>query len=405
MLHLKMRKALFKQQCVLLCLLFLVMNLLSIAAQQTDTVMAPLSTDTVRKQGFVGRVASAAFNKYFNDSSNPSEPKFLLYPTVAFSPETSWEIGISALMLYYARRDTTNRLSEITAFTFLTLNQQYGAWFDHFLYSHEDAWFFLGRLRFQRFPLQYFGIGPTTPKENKQTVDADYILIKERVLRRIRPNFFGGIEFDFQQISNTSIDQGTSSLPLPPGADGSTNIGLGVGLVYDSRHNAMNVRNGGFAELGYLQYNPKWGSTYKFNSLNIDSRFYRSYHKNQVLAVQALGQFMNGDVPFNQMALVGGETLMRGYYYGRYRDKNYIAAQAEYRFLPFPFSKRLGGAVFAAAGAVAPTVSAFNIKHIQPSGGVGLRYLLFPRKDIFVRFDAGMTREGINFYFYTGEAF
>jgi outer membrane protein assembly factor BamA len=114
---------------------------------------------------------------------------------------------------------------------------------------------------------------------------------------------------------------------------------------------------------------------------------------------------MSGDVPFNQMALVGGENLMRGYYYGRYRDKNYIAAQAEYRFLPFPFSRRLGGALFAAAGTVAPTVSAFSFKYIQPSGGVGIRYLLFPKKDIFIRFDAGMTREGINFYVYTGEAF
>lgn len=400
-----MRRIFILHHCVLLWLLFSIVNPGATRAQQTDTVMAQSQTDTVRKTGFVARIATSAFNKYFNDSSNPSEPKFLLYPTVALAPETSWEIGISALMLYFARRDTTNRLSEISAFTFFTLNQQYGAWFDHFLYTHKDAWFFLGRLRLQRFPLQYFGIGPTTPKENKQTVNADYILIKERVLRRIRPNFFGGFEFDFQRISNTSIEAGSSQLPPPPGIGGSTNIGLGIGLVYDSRHNAMNVRNGSFTEVGYLQYNPNWGSTYRFNSLNIDSRFYRSYHKTQVLAVQAVGQFMHGDVPFNQMALVGGENLMRGYYYGRYRDKNYIAAQAEYRFLPFPFSHRLGGALFAAAGAVSPAVSAFNFKHIQPSGGVGLRYLLFPKKDIFIRFDAGMTREGINFYFYTGEAF
>jgi len=30
---------------------------------------------------------------------------------------------------------------------------------------------------------------------------------------------------------------------------------------------------------------------------------------------------------------------MRGYYLGRYRDKNLLAGQIEYRILPFGFSK------------------------------------------------------------------
>ena len=37
---------------------------------------------------------------------------------------------------------------------------------------------------------------------------------------------------------------------------------------------------------------------------------------------------------------MGGESLMRGYYLGRYRDKNLLAGQVEYRILPFSFSKR-----------------------------------------------------------------
>jgi hypothetical protein len=372
---------------------------------QNDTVAQPRADTTVAKQGFVKRVVKNTFNRYFNDSSSPEKPKFLLYPTVAFSPETSWEIGFSALLLYYAKRDTSNRLSEIQTFNFFTLNKQYGAWFDHFIYTDKDKWFFLGRLRFQRFPLQYYGIGPNAKETDKQLVNSDYILIRERVLRKIVPNLFAGLELDYQKLYNVSIETNGSNLPLPLGSNGTQNLGIGTGLVFDDRHNALNVRKGHFAEIAFMNYSPSLGSDFKFNTLTIDGRIYRTVKKNQVFAAQFYMQSVTGNAPFNQLALLGSDGLMRGYYYGRYRDKKYMAAQAEYRFLPLPFSKRLGAAAFVSTGTVAPSIQAFNIKNLLPAAGVGLRYLVFPKKDIFLRFDVGVTREGPAFYVYTGEAF
>jgi hypothetical protein len=353
----------------------------------------------------IKKLTGSIINRYFNDSTSPEKPKFLVYPTVAFSPETSWEIGVSALLLYYAKRDTLNRLSEIQSLTFYTLNRQYGAWFDHFMYTDKDKWFFLGRLRFQRFPLLYYGIGPEAKKEDELLVNSNYILVRERVLRKIKPDLFAGIEFDYQKLYNGSIDQMGSSLPAPTGSAGTQNIGLGAGLVYDTRHNALNVRNGNFAEAAWLNYSPSLGSDFSFHSFTVDGRLYRTVKKNQVFAAQVYGHFISGNPPFNQLALVGNESLMRGYYTGRYRDKNYIAAQAEYRFLPFSFSKRLGASVFMAAGGVAPSINKFSLNHILPSGGAGLRYLIFPKKDIFIRFDVGFTKEGPAFYIFSGEAF
>jgi outer membrane protein assembly factor BamA len=124
--------------------------------------------------------------------------------------------------------------------------------------------------------------------------------------------------------------------------------------VYDNRHNVLNVRRGFFSELAYLNYNKRWGSAFNFHYVTFDSRLYRPLGK-QVLALQLAGNFTTGDVPFNQLALIGGETIMRGYYLGRYRDRSYLATQAEYRWLPFPFSRRFGGVVFGAVGSVAPT--------------------------------------------------
>jgi len=128
--------------------------------------------------------------------------------------------------------------------------------------------------------------------------------------------------------------------------------------------------------------------------------------KKQILALQAIGTSLQGDdIPFNQLALLGGEQMMRGYYTGRFRDRKYLTAQAEYRFLPFPFSKRFGATVFLAAGGVAPSWDALQWRNFRPSGGFGLRYFIFPKKDVFVRLDLGITPEGTGIYFFTGEAF
>jgi outer membrane protein assembly factor BamA len=357
-------------------------------------------------QNFVSKY----INSIINDTSDISKPQFLIYPTVAYAPETSWEFGLSSLLVFYAKKDTANRLSEINGFTFFTLENQYGLWFDHAIYSDEDKWFFLGRLRFQSFPLFYHGIGSNSPEDYIARVDANQIFIKERVLRKVKKDLFIGLEMDLQRLSAVDFipAEGNNGLQeLPLGSQGSTNLGFGIGLVHDNRHNVLNVRKGFFSELALLHYNQSWGSTFDFTTVISDTRIYRPVGDHNVFATQILGQFNSGDVPFNQLALMGGESIMRGYYYGRYRDRNQIAAQMEYRFLPIPFgfTDRIGAAVFAGAGKVFPELNNFNLNNIVVSGGVGVRFLLFPKKDIYTRFDVAFTQEGPGFYLFIGEAF
>jgi hypothetical protein len=358
----------------------------------------------IQSQSFLKRY----FNNLLNDTSDISKPQILVYPTLAYAPETSWEIGLSSLYVYYAKRDTSNRLSEINGFTFVTLENQYGIWFDHAIYTDQSKWFFLGRLRLQSFPLQYYGIGMDSPSEYLALVDVNQILIKERVLRKVRENLFFGLEVDFQRLTQTAFKRAPESptFELPRGSQGSTNLGFGAGLVYDNRHNVLNVRNGFFSELAYLRYSPAI-STFGFNSVIADTRIYRPVSKNTVFAAQLLGQFNSGDVPFNQLALMGGESMMRGYYTGRFRDNNQIATQAEFRFLPLPlaFTNRIGAAVFGGVATVFTNFENLNLNKIAWSAGGGLRFLLFPKKDIYTRLDYALTKEGSGFYFFIGEAF
>jgi hypothetical protein len=61
--------------------------------------------------------------------------------------------------------------------------------------------------------------------------------------------------------------------------------------------------------------------------------------------------------------------------------------------------------LFAGTAVVAPTIGSLDTKNLKLAGGGGIRYLLFPKKDIYLRMDVGVTKEGLGFYFFTGEAF
>lgn len=338
-----------------------------------------------------------------------SKPSFLVYPTIAYTPETSWEFGVSNLFLFYAKNSKRNRLSEINTFTFYTLEQQYGIWLDHAIYGNKDKYFFLGKARFQYFPLKYYGIGESAKERDEVIVSSQNFQLRERVLRKVKGHLFVGPQFDYHTLYNVRFENTIIPDSLRPlGHRGSSNKGLGLGVVFDSRKNVLNVRSGLFAELAYLNYGKYIGSTYSFQNVNFDARYFRKgFRKKQVWAFQLTGQFNFGDIPFNQLALLGGESMMRGYYLGRFRDKNLIAGQAEYRFLPFPFSKRWGGAVFLAAGNVSNKVAEIHLDQFKLAGGMGVRYFIFRSKDIFVRLDLAFTEESAfpGIYFFIGEAF
>ena len=373
-------------------LLFLFSGSFSLSAQDSATADGPML-----KQ-YLSRVLNA--------QDDPSAPKLINYPTIAYSPETSWELGISSLYIYCANRDLSNRLSEVKAFTFYTLENQYGIWLDHALYTDQNRWFFYGRMRYQSFPLLYYGVGPESPKEHIARIDGNYTLFRERLLRETLPSLYVGLELDYQKLNNVNyLDTLNGYLPPSIGAAGSTNFGLGLGILYDNIHNALNPRDGIYSEWAFLSYSDRLGSDFSMTTFISDNRIYRPVKKNTVLAAQLYGQFTTGTAPFNMLSLMGGESLMRGYYLGRFRDKHLVAGQIEYRILPFAFSKRWGASTFLAVGQVFGDDHRFAFNQFLPTAGAGLRYLIFPDKDIFTRIDVAFTREGPGFYFFIGEAF
>ena len=104
--------------------------------------------------------------------------------------------------------------------------------------------------------------------------------------------------------------QPTSEFVPPPGIGGYTNVGFGLGVVYDQRYNVLNARKALFVEAGFLRYDQNIGSDYSYYNYFLDFRYYMPTFENQVLAYQffinANSAFDGSEVPFNQLALMGG---------------------------------------------------------------------------------------------------
>lgn len=342
-----------------------------------------------------------------HDTSSEASVKLLYFPSAEYSPETSLEVGIRAFSLYYVKQDTTtNRLSEIGLYSFVTARGQFGVRLENAVYSHKNKYNLLGRAHYQQFPLFYYGIGPHTNAERLALVTANSVQVRQGLLRKIIGSWYVGPRIDFQHLQNVTFDdEGQARRELPLGATGSTTLETGMSILYDNRKNVFNVRSGAYLETTFSK-NILNTATYSFRRFVVDGRFYRPFGRsNRVLALQATGMFIEGDAPFNNLALLGGETLMRGYYLGRYRDKNMLSIQAEMRWLPLPFSRRWGATIFGGVGTVFPEINQLQLDWVRWAAGGGLRFLLFQKKDVYLRADLGITREGTGLYFSLGEAF
>jgi hemolysin activation/secretion protein len=120
-----------------------------------------------------------------------------------------------------------------------------------------------------------------------------------------------------------------------------------------------------------------------------------------VLASRFIVRGTGGDAPFFLLSTIGGNTDLRGYPSGRYRDRYMYALQSEYRW---QFNDNWIFTGFAGFGEVANEFSGFGGK-ILPAAGIGVRFVLSQKHKVSLSADFAAGRDGSEFYFGVGEAF
>jgi len=334
--------------------------------------------------------------------------KLVVAPVISYAPETSLGFGVGAKYLFKFRGSgDETRTSNMPATIQYTLQNQFIVYSGFEVFTNQEKWVIEGNLRLQNYPRLFYGIGRDTPEAAEEEYNYYQALVEPIFLKKMFLRYlFVGAGIRYNHIFKVGIDsEGNLQNSQPLGFDGSTSAGAEVAMLYDSRDNILNAQSGWYFELTHGFYDKVLGGTSKFQLTRFDLRHYYKLfkEKNDVLGLQVVGSFSSGDVPFSELALFGGDEILRGYREGRYVDRNIMAAQIEYR-KQFKNS-RLGMVVFAGGGDVFRELNNLKISNIRPNFGFGLRYMLDKKERLNIRMDWGFGQDSNYLYLDIAEAF
>ena len=332
----------------------------------------------------------------------------IVLPAISSSPETSLLMGGVLIRQFKLGTSYENtRTSTAVVSAIYTLNNQISIGIFPALFLPGESWVLEGGYAFNYFPESFWGIGRQAQDEDEVTVNSRQILLQQSILKKIYPDVFIGPQFRWLNTYDISFeDPDGEGLPSPDinGVEGYNSFGAGAVFRWDDRNRSNTPTSGKFIQFS-LMTNPSWlGTGDSYTSYLVDSRKYidLSDRGRSVLALHGLMQFRTGTPPFKDMATMGGESIMRGYYAGRYRDKNGAQFQSEFRQ---HLLGRLGFTAFAAAGQVWPSFDEMQLDRSLLSGGGGLRFNLSKQEPLNIRADMAFGRNTSGFYITLGEAF
>lgn len=333
-----------------------------------------------------------------------AKPRFVALPFIYYTPETSIAAGAGGVLRFRAgSRKEQTRNSTVWVLGTYSLARQFQISVNPAIYFERNRVFLGGMVRYERTPQRFYGVGNDTVSAQMESYTPRIALIQLAFRKALLGGLYAGVHYEFEKTTIERTEPGgVLDAAALPGSRGGLVSGIGLSLDWDTRDSVLFPRKGSFHQLAANIYRPFTGSDFSYNSLKMDLRRYFSPVKGQVLAVQVHLRFTSGETPFYRLSLLGGDSLMRGYYKGRFRDQKMIVVQAEHRVA---LGGRFGLAGFAGIGRVFPRFADFDLKGLKYSLGTGLRYSLDARENTNVRMDLAWGVRSFGLYFTAQESF
>lgn len=338
----------------------------------------------------------------------PGHRALLLVPVVGYTQQTSSVAGL-ALSLAFQRAQAN--VSTVIGSAVYTLNHQLIFTATSALWAPANTWAFVGDWRIMHYPQSTYGLGMyTSTSEGAVSMDYEYFRFYQTVLRRIAPAWYLGLGYQFDDhwgiVSRNTRREVTTISRYRYGVDGrSISSGPVFTLLHDGRANAINPQGGYYVSAQYRPNLKELGSTTTFQSLLLDGRLYLhpSAQSSNILALWSYNAFtLSGNPPFLDLPATGWDTysnMGRGYIQGRFRGKNLVYGEAEYRFA-ITRNHLLGGVVFANAQSVTELsvvkgqVEDGGFEKVAPAVGGGLRINLNKASRTNLAIDYGFGLNG-----------
>ena len=358
---------------------------------KADTTAVKADTTTVKaKHGLVARLL-----QYFAESDKPKPDKKIDFGIIGgphYASDTGLGLGLVASALYSTdRSDSTleksnaSLYSDMTTKGFLMIGIRGNNIFPKKRY----------RLYVYTFPSYLWGF--SYPQSDNDDNKSKYSRTKFEVMARFlipinRYSYLGPIA-RYQYVHAYKLkDQAPQLLEGLPKTV--SDFGVGVSYTFDSRDFMLNASRGWFMQLD-LTTNPTFlGNNNTYWSAELQLATYRKAWRGAIIAGELHTRQSTGQVPWPMLADVGSSNRMRGYYEGRYRDKNVIDAQVELRQHIW---HRNGIVLWLGAAEVFPRYSDMRFSRILPNAGVGYRWQF--------KKGYGFSRNGTGFIFNINEAF
>ncbi|MES2417241.1 MAG: BamA/TamA family outer membrane protein [Bacteroidota bacterium] len=326
-----------------------------------------------------------------NEKDTTRKASFMPIPVLGYAQETGFEFGLGSLYSFYIdRKDTLNRSSNFSGTASYSTKKTYHIALKGDAWTKGNLYHFLTEIRFKKTPFNFYGIGNHTLQNNSDRLVLQQVKIALDAEKKTLPFTYTGISIGYENYKLTDQVPGgiyTQASHLNDRTGGSV-LYIGVSQSYDTRNSNNYPTQGFFGRITY-QYAPSLFGNGDFtgSQLKVNVSNFWPLAPKVVLGVQAFYHTLKGEaIPFYLLPQLGNDQLMRGYYTGRYRGENLLAAQTEIRYR---FSNRFGIVAFAGGGKVYAN-GYFSLKNLKPNYGIGGRYFFDPAKGLSVRLDYGV---------------
>jgi hypothetical protein len=328
---------------------------------------------------------------------------FLIAPQLDRSPETGFLTGLYYLQLLRPFKDSLTRTSNTETFLSVTEKHQYIFEFNETILFRRDRFILRGSSILSSYNEYFYGIGNDIDVKQRELINLNFYQNTQRFTAVLRNRFYAGVQYQFYK--NWDIRETSDSIlyrSTALGKSGSTTSAAGPVFLYDSRDNVIYSSKGLYVDVSALFAQRIFGSEYNYTNFTLDVRKFKKFYRENIITFQGLLNFNWGQVPFRQLALMGSDILMRGYYMGTYRDKIMLCGQTELRL---PVYKFIGLILFTAVGEVQQKIEQLNMEDIRVTYGFGLRLMLIKHEKVNVGGELGFSRNTKALYLGSGEAF
>ncbi len=344
---------------------------------------------------------------------------FANVPAVGYTLQTGWAGILASNIGFYTTSDTTAKVSNMQASIAYSEFNQTILPFQANIWTAKNKYNIIIDWRYMDYPSETFGLGGHTELNNGYTINFSYAKIHQSVLKEVTKNFLLGAGFFYDYMWNIKEVNPPSNVKTsfqrydnngPTVLDKSVSSGFALRTQYDDRLNQINSSNGWYAAAIYRPNYTWLGSDNNWETVQIDIRKYIPLSKNRhsVLAFWNLEWLtLSGKPPYLMLPSTGWDdnfNMGRGYIQGRFRAKQLVYFESEYRF-DIVQNGLIGGVVFANVQSYSSQFSK-ELRYNEMGYGAGLRIKLNKLSGANLCIDYGIGTDGSKGFFVNlGEVF